>query len=489
MAATGAQKMSSAEADGQSSKSAWRMEEDGQWKGDMECEGQNRWEAVFLDSGAEYTADALTEVLAKLKVDADPEAAHCIESLENLVEDIESKPLKTHELLDLMKELRDMSEGSSIVSVERIQKAFSVGLLEYHATQLGHSQSALDDLVIEHTPIVPNTMGPINTMGTLLSHGPMRLARSSSAPHLSIHASSDRLSPDAAALKGHVWAASQALKGHVWAASKGAQRCLHVQNVLDNIDNDVEKYVLAAELKGHVREAGPHSNHVFQKYIKCVKPKFVQFIIEDLRGFAVQVARDPYGTRILQRLIENCPSVQLEPLVKELLADAAKVCSTKNGCYVMESLLEFADESVVTDITWFLCRQVISAVQANRPIGAIIRVITKALETPNNGAAFLQAKLHLGTLLLHDPARVVTTACCCHGKGAIIHALHSQSIPTRTWMCGELLKEPNVSKLEASKCGRPIAEFAKAQQASPEAMQAVFTGFPMMPFVVPFPAF
>merc|ERR1711865_690617 len=113
----------------------------------------------------------------------------------------------------------------------------------------------------------------------------------------------------------HVWAASQALKGHVWAASKDAQRCWHVQNVLDNIDNDVDKYVLAKELKGLVREAGPHANHVFQKYIECVKPKFVQFIIEDLRGSAPQVARDLYGTRILQRLIENCPSVQLEPLV------------------------------------------------------------------------------------------------------------------------------------------------------------------------------
>jgi hypothetical protein len=74
-----------------------------------------------------------------------------------------------------------------------------------------------------------------------------------------------------------------------------------------------------------------------------VQTQRVQFIIDEIlqrRKGAANAACHRFGCRIVQRLLELCPSAQVQRLVDDLLGDAIAVSSDQYGNFVMQHVLK-----------------------------------------------------------------------------------------------------------------------------------------------------
>ncbi|CAJ1366785.1 unnamed protein product, partial [Effrenium voratum] len=125
--------------------------------------------------------------------------------------------------------------------------------------------------------------------------------------------------------------------GRVWEYSQDSVGCREVQDAMDKCD-EATLVRMATELKDHVWDAAccPHANHVLQKCILALRPGKLQFIIDVFvhQRLVVQAARHKYGCRIIQRLIERCPSEQIEGLLRCLMKEAPLVSCHAYGNYV-----------------------------------------------------------------------------------------------------------------------------------------------------------
>eukprot|EP00418_Pyrodinium_bahamense_P009193 CAMPEP_0179110146 /NCGR_PEP_ID=MMETSP0796-20121207/51393_1 /TAXON_ID=73915 /ORGANISM="Pyrodinium bahamense, Strain pbaha01" /LENGTH=394 /DNA_ID=CAMNT_0020808275 /DNA_START=24 /DNA_END=1209 /DNA_ORIENTATION=- len=134
--------------------------------------------------------------------------------------------------------------------------------------------------------------------------------------------------------------------GRVWSLSRDPTGCREVQAALDAAQSEEERIALAAELQGRISEAlrCPHANYVLQKCITVMRPRHLQFIVDEIlfkgAGAVAHVARHKYGCRIIQRLLEHLSAAQLHGLVEGLLVDAIATCKHPYGNYVMQHLLE-----------------------------------------------------------------------------------------------------------------------------------------------------
>jgi len=133
------------------------------------------------------------------------------------------------------------------------------------------------------------------------------------------------------------------IAGRVWTLSRDACGCREVQQALEEAGDDEQRWALAAELHGHVREAArcPHANHVVQKWIKVMPPSMSQFIIDEIMkdGDLIALSKHKFGCRIVQRLLEMCPSEQVHDLVELLLAEFPLLSTHAYGSFVVQCLL------------------------------------------------------------------------------------------------------------------------------------------------------
>lgn len=133
--------------------------------------------------------------------------------------------------------------------------------------------------------------------------------------------------------------------------ARDAEGCHVLQQALEDAGSDEARQVLVAGLRGHVWELTqcPHGNHVIQKYIITMNSAACQFIINELLGRGpggvARVARDRYGCRILQRMMEHVQMHQLTGIVDALLRDGVALSMNRYGTYVMQHLLEHGTES------------------------------------------------------------------------------------------------------------------------------------------------
>lgn len=134
----------------------------------------------------------------------------------------------------------------------------------------------------------------------------------------------------------------QDLAGDIWKLSRNADGCWRVQQALEEAESDEARVAISRELVGHVWEGMrcPHANHVLQKCISSMAPENVQFIIDEIGpGNIFMVAKHKFGCRIVERLLENCPTEQVHGLVQELLAEALELCRHSFGNFVMQHIL------------------------------------------------------------------------------------------------------------------------------------------------------
>ena len=139
--------------------------------------------------------------------------------------------------------------------------------------------------------------------------------------------------------------AAEADFASVWDMARDSLACRALQRALDD-RSDSGRLAIAEALKSHVWAciACRNANHELQKTITVLRPNHVQFIIDEImerRKGPLLAAKHQYGCRIVERLIEHCPSDQLRPLVAELLKDVLPLSSHRFGNFVLRHIMEF----------------------------------------------------------------------------------------------------------------------------------------------------
>merc|ERR1712151_984680 len=82
----------------------------------------------------------------------------------------------------------------------------------------------------------------------------------------------------------------------------------------------------------------PLSNHVIQRCIEVMRPSRLQFIIDELRGHAVEGAQTRCGCRVLERLLEPCERSQVSWLVEEMLVQPLNHCKHPFANFVIQHI-------------------------------------------------------------------------------------------------------------------------------------------------------
>src|SRR5690606_15156577 len=117
------------------------------------------------------------------------------------------------------------------------------------------------------------------------------------------------------------------LKGKVKALSLQMYGCRVIQKALEVLPIKL-KIQLMEELKEDQEKSkspvvltlveDQNGNHVVQKAIETLPHPHLQFIVDSFREKVACMSCHVYGCRVIQRLLEYCPSSQIEFLLDEV---------------------------------------------------------------------------------------------------------------------------------------------------------------------------
>eukprot|EP00408_Alexandrium_pacificum_P051918 CAMPEP_0171263124 /NCGR_PEP_ID=MMETSP0790-20130122/56930_1 /TAXON_ID=2925 /ORGANISM="Alexandrium catenella, Strain OF101" /LENGTH=481 /DNA_ID=CAMNT_0011731717 /DNA_START=28 /DNA_END=1473 /DNA_ORIENTATION=+ len=161
-------------------------------------------------------------------------------------------------------------------------------------------------------------------------------------------------------------AALSAMRGSVARLAFEREGCRCVQASIHSADLAASE-PLVGELRGRALDAvySQYANYVIQAVITDLPTAMSSFVVGELLGSGVAVARHRFGCRILCRLIEHSSGGEdLVVLVEELLAEAGSLCRHPFAHYVVETMLEHLPE----------CRQrIVQALRADLWVNACHR--------------------------------------------------------------------------------------------------------------------
>eukprot|EP00444_Apocalathium_aciculiferum_P004559 CAMPEP_0183404004 /NCGR_PEP_ID=MMETSP0370-20130417/14923_1 /TAXON_ID=268820 /ORGANISM="Peridinium aciculiferum, Strain PAER-2" /LENGTH=499 /DNA_ID=CAMNT_0025585817 /DNA_START=72 /DNA_END=1571 /DNA_ORIENTATION=+ len=155
------------------------------------------------------------------------------------------------------------------------------------------------------------------------------------------------------------------LKGRVLEFAYDKEGSRQVQNALAEAHQE-EGALLAAELRGHVQHAieSPHANYVLTCILVHLPSTSVSWIVDELHGAGVAVARHRYGCRVLCRLMEHHPVFNPSyaagaRLVDEVVEAAVQLSRNEFGRHTIIKLIEQGTDSrraqvvaaLLTDLT------------------------------------------------------------------------------------------------------------------------------------------
>ncbi|CAC5411195.1 PUM [Mytilus coruscus] len=155
-------------------------------------------------------------------------------------------------------------------------------------------------------------------------------------------------------------ALAQKLHGHVPGMALNVYGCRVLQKALENSNEwgyvilwlgsdelfcQIPKNLqveIVKELDGHILKCvkDQNGNHVVQKCIECVKPGHLQFIIDAFKGQVHSLSTHPYGSAVLQRILEHCTQEQTNPILGELHQHTDSLVLDQYGNYIIQHLLE-----------------------------------------------------------------------------------------------------------------------------------------------------
>lgn len=117
--------------------------------------------------------------------------------------------------------------------------------------------------------------------------------------------------------------------------------CRTAQIALEKVPHYMQ-LELASELRWHVLKAAKciHANYVLQKIVEQLQTSNLGFIVEELTGFARDVAQDRCGVRILCRVLEHYPQDVCGKLITEAMQDLGELCRHRYGNYLVSHILD-----------------------------------------------------------------------------------------------------------------------------------------------------
>jgi len=140
----------------------------------------------------------------------------------------------------------------------------------------------------------------------------------------------------------------KAFEGHMLALSRNTYACRCIQSLVklfqqgdavipitlqDKMLRELEKDIL-----GLVTDS--NANHVAQQIIERVRPmQRIRFVLDSFNGRYVTLAKDPYGCRVCQRVLEYATPEYVEPALEELLSDIDDLVTDSMGNYVVQHII------------------------------------------------------------------------------------------------------------------------------------------------------
>ncbi|WWD01141.1 hypothetical protein V866_008080 [Kwoniella sp. B9012] len=132
-------------------------------------------------------------------------------------------------------------------------------------------------------------------------------------------------------------ALAKKMEGHVLALSMQMYGCRVVQKALEHVLVDQRK-TLVSELEGHVLECvrSSNANHVIQRLIILGPP---QTVPDAFIGHIEELAKHPYGCRVIQKMFENLDEDMKRTLLDEMHEHTLDLMEDQFGNYVVQSVI------------------------------------------------------------------------------------------------------------------------------------------------------
>lgn len=201
--------------------------------------------------------------------------------------------------------------------------------------------------------------------------------------------------------------------GRVWELSRHPEGSREVQHAIDTAQHGDAVAELISELQGRIWETSrcPHANHVLQKCIGLMKPKHLQFLVDELcvGNLPVQAARHKYGCRIVQKLLEHCDADQVQHFADAIVSQTSHVARHPFGNYVIQHLLSHANPQRSQALRRQLQKDI--CVLATDPFGCAV------LSTAMSALPFGD-RLELAKSLVRDPDVLASVTSSRHGSPA-----------------------------------------------------------------------
>lgn len=206
------------------------------------------------------------------------------------------------------------------------------------------------------------------------------------------------------------------LKHNVRRLSREYHGCRRVQDALEAATTEATRVEIAEELRGNVWHATqcPNANHVIQKCITTMKAESIQFVIDEItrKGpeATCKVARNQYGCRVLQRLLEHCLTHQVDSLVDDLLTEKNRLCMHIYGNYVMRHVLEYAPFAQRHRLAEHVCNRVRELGTDERACAVLCAALAHASREDRKAIA---------AAVVEDPGLLELIAATRHGHVAV----------------------------------------------------------------------
>jgi pumilio RNA-binding family len=125
-----------------------------------------------------------------------------------------------------------------------------------------------------------------------------------------------------------------------------------------------EQVTLASGLHGHVRSAmlSKNGNYVITKAVEVMPVDRASFIVEELLGHGVEVARHRFGCRVICRILEHLSprDENSMKLLNEVLEQAENLCNHAFGSIVMRHFLEHGLAEHKHRVALALCTDIVT---------------------------------------------------------------------------------------------------------------------------------
>jgi len=151
----------------------------------------------------------------------------------------------------------------------------------------------------------------------------------------------------------HEWAL-QWVSESFWPLAGETEGCRLVQKAME-VGTPVYLLQLLGNFRGRVKEAlqSPHGNGILQTFIEMVPSEQIQFIIAEMQGSILYVARHCFGWRTLVCLVKHCKPWQTEHMIKKVVADTASLCRHQFGNFILQHILQYGSatqRSAIADV-------------------------------------------------------------------------------------------------------------------------------------------